>query len=357
MDRRRGQDGQIFQKGRARSDNWDLELSAHLRYLVDIPGQNDRKPKCVTLGKFRTRTLAEQAVREYMVVNAVNSAERQTEAFVSPLTFREQADRWLTSMQSRTRKPVKPATIAACGDAINAWLNPHLGDMQLADVGNAALRKLVLAMLEKLSAKAIVNYIGVAKSIVASAVDNEGEQLFPRAWNHEFMGLPSVNKKAQRRPTATDAEVGDIIARATERYKILYAILGGSGLRIGEALAIRAEDPSEKRTTISADCLTVHVRASVWRGQEQTPKTENAVRDVDLPPELAKMLKAFVAGQDFRKSMYLFQTSSGGPLSQRNILRDSLHPILQEMGRGTSGFHVFRRFRAAWLRKNRCPGT
>ena len=83
------------------------------------------------------------------------------------------------------------------GDAINAWLNPHLGDMQLADVGNAALRKLVAAMLEKLSAKSIVNYIGVAKSIVASAVDNEGEQLFPRAWNHEFMGLPIVNKKAQ----------------------------------------------------------------------------------------------------------------------------------------------------------------
>lgn len=47
MDRRRGQDGQIFQKGRARTDKWDLEVSAYLRYLVDIPGQNDRKPKCV----------------------------------------------------------------------------------------------------------------------------------------------------------------------------------------------------------------------------------------------------------------------------------------------------------------------
>ncbi len=355
MDRRRGQDGQIFQKGRTRTDNWNPELSAHLRYLMDIPGQEDRKLKCVTLGKFRTRTLAEQAAREYMVVNAVNSVGRQTEAIVS-VTFREQADRYLTYMQSRTRKPVKPATIAGCRDAINAWLNPHLGDMQLADVGNAALKKLTAAMLDKkLSAKSMVNYIGVAKSIVASAVDNEGEQLFPRAWNHEFIGLPIVNRKIQRRPTATDAEVGDIIARATERYKMLYALLGGSGLRIGEALAIRAEAPSEKRTTISADCLTVHVRASVWRGQEQTPKTENAVRDVDLPPELTKMLKAFVVGQDFRKSTYLFQTSSGGPLSQRNILRDSLHLILQEMGRETSGFHVFRRFRAAWLRKNRCP--
>ena len=85
--------------------------------------------------------------------------------------------------------------------------------------------------------------------------------------------------------------------------------------------------------------------------------TENRKRStgIDLAPELAKMLKAFVAGQDFRKSTYLFRTSSGRPLSQRNILRDSLHLVLREMGRQTSGFNVFRRFRAAWVRKNRCP--
>jgi integrase len=43
------------------------------------------------------------------------------------------------------------------------------------------------------------------------------------------------------------------------------------------------------------------------------------------------------------------------PLSRRNVLHDSLHPILKRMGREKCGFHIFRRFRAAWLRKNGVP--
>ena len=33
----------------------------------------------------------------------------------------------------------------------------------------------------------------------------------------------------------------------------------------------------------------------------------------------------------------------------RNIMRDSLHPIMKEMGRETAGFHAFRRFRESIL--------
>jgi hypothetical protein len=36
-------------------------------------------------------------------------------------------------------------------------------------------------------------------------------------------------------------------------------------------------------------------------------------------------------------------------MSPRNIMRDSLHPILKRMGRGTADFHTFRRFRESIL--------
>ena len=90
-------------------------------------------------------------------------------------------------------------------------------------------------------------------------------------------------------------------------------------------------------------------------GVEQDPKTVNAVRDIDVARELANAVKRYIAGQGFKKSTYLFQTSRGEPLSQRNVLRNSLHPILKKMGREKCGFHAFRRFRASWLRKNRVP--
>ena len=42
---------------------------------------------------------------------------------------------------------------------------------------------------------------------------------------------------------------------------------------------------------VSADCKTLYVRQSVWNCKEQDPKTENAIRDVDVCSDLAVMLK------------------------------------------------------------------
>jgi integrase len=75
----------------------------------------------------------------------------------------------------------------------------------------------------------------------------------------------------------------------------------------------------------------------------QTPKTRNAYRQVDVNAALANLLKALVGNR------------MGRPLSQTNLLRRSLHPILKELGVEKAGFHAMRRFRATSLRKQRAP--
>ena len=45
-----------------------------------------------------------------------------------------------------------------------------------------------------LSAKTIVNYVRVVKHVVASAVNEEGDQIYPRTWNHDFIQLRVVHK-------------------------------------------------------------------------------------------------------------------------------------------------------------------
>jgi integrase len=111
-------------------------------------------------------------------------------------------------------------------------------------------------------------------------------------------------------------------------------------------LAIRIEDYSEDHTTISSDCKTIHVRKSVWRDKEQAPKTDNAIRDVDVHSSLAVILKEFIGS---RNSGFLFQTKGGKSVTQRNIMRDSLHKL------GVRGFHPFRRFRVTHLRDQGTP--
>jgi integrase len=210
-------------------------------------------------------------------------------------------------------------------------------------LGNAALKEMIEKMASAgLSPKTIINYTKVVKLVVASAVNAEGEEVHPRKWNHNFVGMPILKREEQRRPTVTEAELGEILTnahkRSHKRYGLLFALLAGTGLRIGEALGLKSGD-------FSQDCHVLHVRRSVWHGQEQAPKTPNAVRVVDIPKCLAELLQEHVSG----KSGYLFAAKSGRPLQQRNVLR-ALHATGKKVG-----LHAFRRFRTETLRRARVP--
>ena len=93
-----------------------------------------------------------------------------------------------------------------------------------------------------LAPKTIVNVVTVVKFVVASAVDEEGDQIHPRVWNYEFIQLPLVIKEKQNRPTITETEISALLKNVKERYAVLVALVAGTGLRIGEALALRTED-------------------------------------------------------------------------------------------------------------------
>jgi integrase len=54
-----------------------------------------------------------------------------------------------------------------------------------------------------------------------------------------------------------------------------------------------------------------------------------------------------------RNAGFVFCTPSGSPLRQSNISRRDLHPTLESLGLSKTGFHMFRRFRITYLRKQR----
>jgi integrase len=157
----------------------------------------------------------------------------------------------------------------------------------LSDVSNAALKQPIDKMAEGgLAPKTIVNYAQVPKMVLASGVDDEGDQIYPREWNHDFVGLPIVDKSKQPRPTVNETEIADIISRAKSRIAVLVCLLAGSGLRIGEALALKATD-------FSPDFRVIRVTRSIWRTREQAPKTQAAVREVDIAEPLAALFRAY----------------------------------------------------------------
>ncbi len=292
--------------------------------------------------------------------NGVNDREKLEFALQpSEITFRSQAAWWLSEVASGLLKSrqknkrgqrIRVSTLDAYTTAI-AYLNEKIGDHTLATFDNGEMKELISTMEaetrengdRRFTPKTIVNYYLIAAAVFATAKDRKGKQLFPRQWDLNYIGLPAVDKKTQKTPTLEATEIETILAAAKKLYRVLYCLLAGSGLRISEALGLEIEKH------FSANCSIVYVRqqrSKKGHNIESYPKTDAGIRDIDLDPALAALVKKYVGG---RTSGFPFETSGGLPMSPRNIARDSLHPILKKMGRELAGFHTFRRFRESIL--------
>jgi integrase len=337
MAARSGQRGFIEQKGRY----W------YVRFRVDVPGQFERRYKAVRLCPVEgigalSKTERQRMALEIIAKEGANSENRfqQIEAESCTITFREQSKAWLDKLATRKRKPIKPHTLTSWKSHL-VWLNSKIGDTPLGSINNLVLRNLVSQMYEAgFAPKTMLNYLQVVKAVVGSLLTDDGEPVFPRKWNHEFIDLPIV--KNQHQPTLSQEEIEQIINNAQSWYRVCFCLLAGTGMRAGEALALEIGD---------IDDGLVRVRQNLFNRTLDTPKTAAGVREIDLAPELAEMLRQYIGN---RTSGFAFHTRSGGPVLQRNVLR-MLHGILKRMGKPKLGFHAFRRFRVTHLRKNMVP--
>jgi hypothetical protein len=81
---------------------------------------------------------------------------------------------------------------------LDKWILPNLGNRLLSEVGNGALRYFVeILSVAGLAPKTIINVVVVVKMVVASAVNEEGDKIYPRAWNHEFIHYRWSSKKSR----------------------------------------------------------------------------------------------------------------------------------------------------------------
>jgi len=329
LSRRTGQSGSVFQQNQ---NSWSPAAPAYGRFWVDFP--EGRKRRVITLGMCATRTVAKRRLRDHIEAEGVNSEATLISTTTPGLTFREQSKRWIASLATRRRRPVKPATIFGWQHALDKWILPTIGDKPLAEVSNAALKLLIETMAAGgLAAKTIVSYSLVPKLVVASVVTADGEQVYPRKWNHDFVGLPIIDPSKQHRPTVTKDKVCELANHSLFRFAVLFSLIAGTGLRIGEALAIKASDFTE-------DFRVLKVTRSIWHGKEQSPKTPSAVREIDIAEELAALVRDYAQN----RTGYLFATKSGRPLAHRNVHRAA-----------GVGVHALRRFRTETLRRASVP--
>jgi integrase len=253
------------------------------------------------------------------------------------ITFAQQAEKFLQDGAIRKRNPLRQSTLRTYRVQIETHLIPKIGKFRLQDVGNKVVSQVVTDMAsEGLSAGTIQLNVVIIKKIRRSAVNEDGDSLFPISWNSDVIDAPEISPK---QPTICLETLETALQRANAHDKALYALLASTGLRIAEARALTIEPDDGINTVWIPSESKVIVRQQATRDGFGPTKTKAGRREVDL----FSGLNDFLIKQLGDRTGLLFpncETCYADHLKTNGI-------------RG--GFHAFRRFRITHLEAQGVP--
>jgi len=257
------------------------------------------------------------------------------------MTFKTQAETFLAGIQNRRRNPARAATVKAYRSFLNGHILPLIGEKEVSQVENGTLKSLVVELVKSgLKPASITSVVSVVKQVVGSAVDENGNQLYPRKWNNDFLDLPVIKAAEQDAPIVPVKKLQEALGRAQGQDKALYALLAGTGLRIGECLSLMIGPDDGKNSFWIPESRMLTIRTTLTGGKIQpSPKTEAGIRQVDLDPRLNDFLLSHLE----TTPGLLFKSEIGG-----TVRTNTAYEHLRSVGI-KEGFHAFRRFRLTHL--------
>jgi integrase len=327
MSKRSGQAGQVF----LRNDRWIG------RFYVDVPGESKRKRRALVLGMKQelTRSEAKRRLIEIITQEGVNTPSHLQRSLSPPVTFSDAADSW----EAKRLPQLKESSRYMAPKLIAKYLRPFFGSMVLDQIKTGTANDWIAELQGKgLQPKTIHNLWKLFRAIMNWQSQQSDEPL--RKW---YPSLPTIPEVEQR--WFTQQEIGRIVNAAEGQYKVLFHLAGVSGLRAGELFGLHVEDLDVNRGVI-------HVRRSVWRGQEVSPKTRKGYREVWIDSATVRVIKEHLGS---RTSGRIFQTRNGTPLSDHEVLLDVLYPICDRWEIERGGMHAFRHGRVSHMQQQHVP--
>jgi hypothetical protein len=144
------------------------------------------------------------------------------------MNFRQQAEAFMSEIASRKSGPVRSNTLHVYRSLLDARILPAIGRVEMVDVNNKTAKMLVGRLTEARLSPATINLaVSLVKQVVKSAVDENGDQLYPRTWNTRFIDAPRVDPASQKAPIASREEITKIIKRLLKEAKQEEMILTG----------------------------------------------------------------------------------------------------------------------------------
>lgn len=225
-------------------------------------------------------------------------------------------------------------------------LIPRFGELALCDVTTPAIQTYVTHLIKAGYAPKSIDHIhDVLSAILRSAVK----------WGH-LQANPARGVEMPRLKTIRPKwalTVDQAIALAAQLPWLLPRTLVGlallTGLRRGELFALRWWDIDEGNRSLQ-------VRAAVYEGVFDDPKTMASLRTIPLPSTALQLLAAW-KGRARRTAAHelIFSTVSGKPISPNNVLRRWVWPACQAADLQRATWLTFRRTYSSWAHDKGVP--
>ncbi|MFQ5945839.1 MAG: tyrosine-type recombinase/integrase, partial [Anaerolineae bacterium] len=268
-------------------------------------------------GIRRWATCPSRREAETILAEKIQESRQSTRPAVNPdITLGAYAERWLTLIAVS----VKRLTLKKYEQVVRLHLLPCLGSLKVRQLHKGQLKALLAEKLAAGLARNSVQLIHSALRVMLNAAMDDGVILANPAdklGRQLRLSWPVVARQEELK-AFTREQLARFLVVAAETHRRFYALLvllARTGLRLGEALALRWED-----VDFSAREIRV-VRTLSTRGQIDIPKSGHG-RTVDMSQHLARTLHRLQLErktETLRRGWpemppWVFCSEAGGPL-------------------------------------------
>ncbi len=244
-------------------------------------------------------------------------------------------------MQDVAKNSLRPRSYERHYSLVRNHIKPELGNIKLNSLRPDQVQSFYTKKLNEGLSKRTVQYI---HAVLHKALDQALK------WGLVVRNVTDLVEKPKPKRKEFTTWSADEVNRFLEavsdhRWYPIYTLAVYTGMRQGEILGLHREDMNLEKGVIN-----VRHQISVIPGQGlaiSEPKSEKARRPITLPPTALDKLHTYfeLIGVD---SGLVFTTSTGNPISPRNILRH-FKSVVKETGLPEIRFHDLRHTHATLL--------
>lgn len=215
-------------------------------------------------------------------------SSRAKGSFIDPQAARVTVDSLGGLWLEAKRHSMKPSSFAPVSTAWRLRVQPTWGRWEVGDIRHTDVRAWVAKLAQETGATVTIRTFGVLASILDDAV-YDGR--IPS--NPARMGRIGLPRKTRGRHGYLSHEEVVRLAQASGERKLLVLVLAYTGIRWGEAIALRVMDLDLERGRLHVTTNAVEVHGKIHVG---TPKSHSG-RLVPIPRFLLDELAATVEGR------------------------------------------------------------